>query len=127
MGPTTRSSMRGSCIKSPKKYVTRSALENSPKKTVVFLEESQVPKFTELNFSKIRSVQVRQAADVKQKSGRKIKKPSICSSSDEGLGDVSFGACSTLLPDIPPALARPTHSLKQVLCLELVRFSTFCH
>lgn len=48
MGPTTRSSMRGSCIRSPKKYVTRSSLEDSsssflfsPKKTVVFQDESQ--------------------------------------------------------------------------------------
>ena len=47
MGPTTRSSMRG-CIRSPKKYVTRSSLEDSsssflfsPKKTVVFQDESQ--------------------------------------------------------------------------------------
>ena len=113
MGPTTRSSMRATCIKGPKKYVTRSTLENSPKKTVVFQEDSQVPKFTHFQFSKI-ITRVRQAVEVKQKPGRKINKVSFSSSSDEGLGDLSFGPCSTLLPDIPPALARPTHTLKQV-------------
>ena len=113
MGPTTHFSMRASCIKSPKKYVTRSTLENSPKKTVVFQEDSQVPKFTHFQFSNIRT-RVCQAVEVKQKPGRKINKVSFSSSSDEGLGDLSFGPCSTLLPDIPPALARPTHTLKQV-------------
>ena len=55
-----------------------------------------------------------QDVEVKPKSARKIKKVSISSNSDEGLGDLSFGPCSSLLPDIPPALARPTHNLKQV-------------
>ena len=55
-----------------------------------------------------------QDVQVKAKPARKIKKLSISSNSDEGLGDLSFGPCSSLLPDIPPALARPTHNLKQV-------------
>ena len=55
-----------------------------------------------------------QDVEVKPKPARKIKKVSISSNSDEGLGDLSFGPSSSLLPDIPPALARPTHNLKQV-------------
>ena len=87
-----------SCIISPKKYATRSTLENSPKKTVVFQEDSQVPTITNFQFSKNMSSLVRQDVDVKP--GRDMKKVSISSSSDEGLGDLSFSPCSTLLPDI---------------------------
>ena len=84
MGPATRSSMRTSCIKSPKKFATSSTLENLAKKTVVCQEDSQVPTITKFQFSKNMSSHVCQDVDVKP--GRDMKKVSISSSSDEGLG-----------------------------------------
>ena len=103
-GPTTRSSVQtkaagGAAVR----RVTRAALEGAylgclaaePRKprTVGFVTD----------FSPIKR--------------RSLSERSASETSDEGVGDLSSASPASLLPDIPPSLARPRHPLARVSCL----------
>ena len=107
-GPTTRASIRGAKsedFSTPMKYITRAALhrasESEEKKADVL---EGISKSADPNKDKCKKVDQMKSSSAFSEQERNMS----TLSEDEGFGS------PTILPSIPPILARPHHQLSQV-------------
>ena len=111
-GPTTRASIRGAKsedFSTPMKYITRAALRRASES-----EEAQAD--VSGGFPKLAKPKEDNSQKLGQSRSSSASKQENNFSEDEGFGS------PTILPTIPPILARPHHQLSQV-----VLNVYFCH